>query len=225
MPTPDRPTPGPAPELDKRRAADQAYDRMEGLIATLALRPGAPVVEADLIESTGLGRTPVREALMRLAAQGLLVQLPRRGLLVSDLNVAEHLDLLEARRALEQLLAASAARRGTPPQKAQLLHHAQEMGAAAQAEALEAFMQADQAFDRLYHAAARNRAAASAVAPMALQCRRFWYAYQHQADMKTAAAFHLALAQAVAQSEPERAVEAAGHMMDYLRLFTQRVLA
>jgi DNA-binding GntR family transcriptional regulator len=219
------PTAGPAPELDKRRAADQAFDRIEGLIATLELRPGAPVVEAELIEHTGLGRTPVREALMRLSAQGLLVQLPRRGLLVSDLNVAEHLDLLEARRVLEQLLAASAARRGTPPQKAQLLHHAHEMITAAQAGQLQAFMQADQAFDRLYHAAARNRAAAAAVAPMALQCRRFWTAYQHQADMNSAAGLHLALAQAVSQSQPEQAQEAAGHMMDHLRSLTQRVLA
>lgn len=93
-------------EPDKRRYADQAYDALESMIATLELRPGAPIVEAELIERTGLGRTPTREALMRLVASGLIVQQPRRGLLVSDIRLAEHLDLIEARRVLERLIAA-----------------------------------------------------------------------------------------------------------------------
>ena len=46
----------PAP---KRRAADVAYDAIEAMISTLQLQPGSPVVEAEIVESTGLGRTPV----------------------------------------------------------------------------------------------------------------------------------------------------------------------
>eukprot|EP01041_Mallomonas_annulata_P027965 gene27965-49723_t len=56
----------PAP---KRRAADVAYDAIEAMISTLQLQPGSPVVEAEIVESTGLGRTPVREALTRLNPQ------------------------------------------------------------------------------------------------------------------------------------------------------------
>ena len=66
----------------KRRAADVAYDRIESLIATLVLAPDAPVVEAELAAQVGLGRTPVREALMRMISVGLIVQQPRRGLRV-----------------------------------------------------------------------------------------------------------------------------------------------
>ena len=81
--------------LPKLRAADVAYDTLESMIVTLQLKPGAPIVEAELVDSTGLGRTPLREALMRMSSNGLIVQLPRRGLIVSDIEAAEHLTLIE----------------------------------------------------------------------------------------------------------------------------------
>ena len=97
----------------KRRAADLAYDAIETLISTLQLEPGSPVVEAELAERTGLGRTPVREALMRMVSIGLIDQQPRRGLSVSTIDLADHLDVIQTRRALEGLIAACAARRAT----------------------------------------------------------------------------------------------------------------
>src|SRR3546814_9746613 len=90
----------------KARATEMAYDAIEGLIATLKLEPGQAIVENDLVELTGLGRTPIREALMRLVAAGLIEQQPRRGMRVSDIHVAEHLVLIDTRRVLEQLIAA-----------------------------------------------------------------------------------------------------------------------
>ena len=78
----------------KRRAADVAYDAIEAMISTLQLQPGSPVVEADITGSTGLGRTPVREALLRMVSIGLIVQLPRRGLQVSNIDLADHLDVI-----------------------------------------------------------------------------------------------------------------------------------
>ncbi|MDM4766752.1 GntR family transcriptional regulator [Pelomonas sp. SE-A7] len=213
-----------APEADKRRVADQAYDAIEALIATLALKPGSPVVEAELIERIGLGRTPTREALMRLVANGLIVQLPRRGLLVSDILLAEHLDLLEARRALERLIATTSARRATPPQRQALLEAADTMMATVVANDLAAYMQADQALDRINHAACRNPFAVSAVVPLVIQCRRFWYAYQHQGDIGEGARCHQVLAQAIADGQPEAAGQAADALIDYLRRFAQQVI-
>ncbi|MCZ8073613.1 MAG: GntR family transcriptional regulator [Paucibacter sp.] len=212
-------------EPDKRRYADQAYDALESMIATLELRPGAPIVEAELIERTGLGRTPTREALMRLVASGLIVQQPRRGLLVSDIRLAEHLDLIEARRVLERLIATSAARRATPQQRQDLLHCAQQMIKASQAGDLAAYMAADQALDHVAHAACRNPFAVAAVVPMIIQCRRFWYAYQHQGDMSEGSRCHLVLAEAIAAGESERASAAADGLMDYLRSFASAVIA
>ena len=84
--------PSPQPDTaSKRRAADVAYDAIETMISTLQLQPGSPVVEAEIAESTGLGRTPVREALLRMVSIGLIVQQPRRGLQVSNIDLADHL--------------------------------------------------------------------------------------------------------------------------------------
>jgi len=208
----------------QRRVADQAYDALEAMIATLVLQPGAPIVEADLIARTGLGRTPTREALMRLVSNGLIVQQPRRGLSVSEIRLAEHLDLVEARRVLERLIASLAARRATPAQRAALLEAAESMAAAGEREDLSAYMQADQALDHVVHAACRNPFAVNAVIPLVIQCRRFWYAHQHQGDIRQGAQCHLSLARAVADGDPERAAVAADSLMDYLRQFTQQVI-
>lgn len=213
------------PEHDnKRRVADQAYDALESMIATLVLKPGAPIVEAELIERTGLGRTPTREALMRLVSNGLIVQLPRRGLRVSDIWLAEHLDLIEARRVLERLIAATSARRATPAQREDLLACARSMVKAGEDDNLAAYMDADQALDRVNHAACRNPFAVAAVVPMVIQCRRFWYAYQHQGDIKEGARRHLLLAQTIAGGDGEQATQASDALMDYLRQFAQAVI-
>ena len=76
-------TTSPAAAAPRRRAADVAYDAIESLISTLQLEPGSQIVEAEIAERTGMGRTPVREALLRMSSIGLIVQQPRRGLLVS----------------------------------------------------------------------------------------------------------------------------------------------
>lgn len=92
--------------LPKRRVADLAYEAIETLLSTLQLEPGSQVVEAELAERTSLGRTPVREALMRMVSIGLIVQQPRCGLLVSTIDLADHLDVVQTRRVLELLIAA-----------------------------------------------------------------------------------------------------------------------
>lgn len=90
---------------------DRAYRALEEEIVTLRLPPGSVVSEALLSKRLAVGRTPVREALQRLARERLVVILPRRGIVVSEIDVAAHLRLLDVRRELERLLARSAARR------------------------------------------------------------------------------------------------------------------
>ncbi|OWQ90471.1 GntR family transcriptional regulator [Roseateles aquatilis] len=211
-------------DIDKRRQADQAYDAIETLIATLQLRPGAPVVESELIARIGLGRTPTREALMRLVANGLIAQLPRRGLLVSDILIAEHLDLLEARRVLERLIACCSARRATPAQRSALMACALQMAGAAERQDLETYMRVDQVLDRVNHAASRNRFAVAAVLPMIIQCRRFWFAYRHHGDVAEGARCHQRLAEAIAGGDGEAAARASDALIDHLRVFAQQVI-
>lgn len=212
------------PPATKQRAAVTAYDTIENLIVTLQLQPGAPIIESELIELTGLGRTPLREALMRMSSNGLIQQLPRRGLIVCDIAAAEHMTVLETRRVLERLIATSAARRATPPGRRAILACGQEMKSAAQLGNLDQYMQADQALDHVIHNACRNPSAVAAVVPLVILCRRFWYAYQHEADVEQGAQLHLVMAQAIADGQEAAAAQAADGLLDYLEALTLRVI-
>ena len=225
--TPPTATPTATPIADvqpKRRAADVAYDAIEAMISTLQLLPGSPVVEADIAESTGLGRTPVREALLRMVSIGLIVQLPRRGLQVSNIDLADHLDVIQTRRTLERLLASCAARRATTPQRAAILRCAQAMVLAAERGDLDDYMLADHQLDIVVHQASQNHSAVKCVAPLIVQCRRFWYAYQHEGDVTEGARAHMHLAQGIATGNEDDAVAGASQLMDYLERFARRII-
>ena len=213
------------PEVQaKRRAADVAYDAIETMISTLQLQPGSPVVEADIADSTGLGRTPVREALLRMVSIGLIVQLPRRGLQVSNIDLADHLDVIQTRRTLERLIASCAARRATTPQRAAILRCAQAMVLAAECGDLDEYMLADHHLDIVVHQASQNHSAVKCVAPLIVQCRRFWYAYQHEGDVTEGARAHMHLAQGIATGNEDDAVAGASQLMDYLERFARRII-
>jgi DNA-binding GntR family transcriptional regulator len=216
------PTAPPAPA--KRRAADLAYDAIETLISTLQLQPGSPVVEAEIAERVGLGRTPVREALMRMVSIGLIDQQPRRGLLVSAIDLADHLDVIQTRRVLEGLVAACSSRRATAVQRKAILRCAEKMTRAAGRGNLDDYMRADHELDQVNHQASRNMSAVNAVTPLVIRCRRFWYAYQHEGEIVEGADAHLALATGIATGDEAAAVAGANRLMDYLERFARRVI-
>jgi DNA-binding GntR family transcriptional regulator len=91
--------------------ADQAYRVLLEEIVTLRLEPGEVLVEEDLRRRLGVGRTPIREALQRLAYEELVVVLPRRGTLVSQINITDLTEIYEVRATLEGLAAKLAAER------------------------------------------------------------------------------------------------------------------
>ena len=217
-----KPLPAPAP---KRRAADVAYETLENLISTLQLQPGSQVVEAELVERTQLGRTPLREALLRMVSSGLIVQQPRRGLRISAIDLADHLDVVQTRRVLECLIAACSARRASDPERKAIVRCAQRMVKAAASNRLEDYMQADIELDHVNHAASQNASAVKAVVPLIVQCRRFWYAYRHAGDLAEGAAAHLQLAEGIASAHEAEAVAGAQRLSDYLQRFTERVIA
>ena len=82
-------------------AAKRAYRALEGMIVTLELAPGTITTEGALIERLALGRTPVREAIQRLAWEGLVEIRPRSGLAVAALRPADWVLVVEARRGVE----------------------------------------------------------------------------------------------------------------------------
>jgi DNA-binding GntR family transcriptional regulator len=79
----------------------QAYQWLKKKIITLEYAMGSHLVENDLCRELGMGRTPVREAVQQLASEGLVNILPRKGCFVSNINLWEFENLLDARIMLE----------------------------------------------------------------------------------------------------------------------------
>jgi len=201
---------------------DRAYAELEELIVTLELEPGEVVSESALGEQLGIGRTPIREALHRLARERLVNILPRRGIVVSEINVGAQLRLLEVRREIERLVARSAARRASDAERAQFAEIAKGFEAAARGNDETAFMRTDRALNELCLVAARNEYASGAMSLMHSLSRRFWFIhYRQAADMPLAAKLHAAVARAIAKGDAKAAAAASDALIDYIEAFTR----
>lgn len=96
------------------RASDRAYAALLEDIQSGALPPGSVIGEVEQAERLGVSRTPMREAIGRLSADGLVRQQSPRVLVVTGFDADDIRELFEARRALEETAARLAARRGDP---------------------------------------------------------------------------------------------------------------
>jgi DNA-binding GntR family transcriptional regulator len=192
------------------------------MIVTLRIAPGAAVSEAELSGELGIGRTPIREALQRLAREGLVSIMPRRGILVSGIDVKRQLRLLEVRRELERLIARSAARRATDSERKQLRELARAFEESARVNDDVAFMRTDREFNTLCSNAAHNEFAAGAMSLMHSLSRRFWYNhYKQAADMPLTAKLHAGIARAIAKGDEDAAAAASDRLLGAIEKFTR----
>lgn len=99
--------------MGDRLASEKAYEIIKAMILTLELAPGELVTESELAAQTGLGRTPVREALRQLALENLVHMAPRRGTVVAPIQLMDFQQIFELRICLEGLAAQLAAQRAT----------------------------------------------------------------------------------------------------------------
>lgn len=205
--------------------AEKAYTDLEEMIVTLQLKPGSAVSEIGLSTILGIGRTPIREALHRLARERLVVILPQRGIMVSEINVGIQLKLLEVRRELERLIARSAARRTTELERKRFLEIANELQIASRTNDEMTFLSLDMEFNRLSASTARNEFLSSSMALINSLSRRFWHIhYQQVADMSLAATLHADVAGAIANGNESAAAKASDALLDYLEHFARATL-
>jgi DNA-binding GntR family transcriptional regulator len=120
-------------------------------------KPGDRLDERQLADYFGVSRTPVREALQRLAASGLVVSRGRQGLQVAQLSIADLLDAFSVAAEMEALASAQAARRITPDQRRRLEVAHQACSAASNARDVDGFYEANLEFHETIAAASHNR--------------------------------------------------------------------
>jgi DNA-binding GntR family transcriptional regulator len=100
--------------------ADRAYAELRDRLVMLAIAPGAPINEDALGRELQMGRTPVREAIKRLALERLVTVFPRRGTFASEINITDLAAISDVRVQLEGHAARRAAERLTPGQRDEL---------------------------------------------------------------------------------------------------------
>ncbi|SFI54750.1 GntR family transcriptional regulator [Aerobium aerolatum] len=198
-------------------AALRAYHALEKMIVTLELPPAAITTEKALIENLQLGRTPVREAIQKLAWEGLIEIRPRAGLAIAPLKAQDWVQIVDARRGVETVLARCAARHAPPSALTQLQDAARAMHAAVVASDVSAFLEADKLLDEIIAEASDNIYAARVAAPLQTHSRRFWYRYHSESGLARSAAHHVALIRAIIDRDEIRAALEAEKLMVMLR--------
>jgi DNA-binding GntR family transcriptional regulator len=212
----------PAKANELASLTEEAYRQLEEMIATLELPPGALISEAELCARLGIGRTPIREAMQRLAREQLLQILPRRGCIVSACRLEDELNVIEVRRPLELLVARTAALRANAAQRLQFENIANAMADALVADDFDAFARLDAEFNRLCLSACRNPTAASMMGLINTLNRRFWFTRHGRTLPREGVESHVEIARAIAKGDIDGAAVATERLLRYVESLAQR---
>jgi len=141
---------------DPRSLAEKAYQILVRKIIQLDLIPGEPLAEKNLIEELEIGRTPIREALQRLAVEGLVVHMPNRGMFVSEVNATSAQHIYEFRSLIEGQAARLAATRATDKEVRDLTTLHLALVEATENDDIDRYVDCDRQFYSVLARAAQN---------------------------------------------------------------------
>jgi DNA-binding GntR family transcriptional regulator len=167
--------PSAASRPPRELLADRAYAELRDRIVTLRIAPGAPIDEDLLGSELGIGRTPVREAIKRLALENLVTVFPRRGTFASEINITDLADIADVRLQLEGHAAYRAAQRISDPQRAELDQLLDELDHSRGSDDIEALMELDARVHRFVHRCAGNPYLAETLGRYFNLSLRIWY--------------------------------------------------
>lgn len=158
----------------QRSLSETAYEQIRHQIVTLALPPGAVVDETQLQTELRLGRTPIREALKRLALERLVSIIPRRGIFVTPINITDLQHLYEVRINLECLAVELAAQRGTAVHWQNMAHVLQNITDREQITP-EQLIAVDEAYHQIIYQAADNQFLSQSLTALFPLSLRMWH--------------------------------------------------
>jgi DNA-binding GntR family transcriptional regulator len=187
------------------RLSEQAYHRIKEKIIRLEMPPLSVVDEQSLREELGLGRTPIREALHRLSAEGLIIIAPRRGMFVAEISITDLAKIFEVRMVLEGLCARLAAERITEDQLTQMETTMKDLDAVAPGDA-ESLMGIDERFHTLLYQAADNEFLLDALDRLHTLSMRLWHlTLNHLGDLREAIDQHREITAALKVRDGDKA--------------------
>ncbi|QCI69464.1 GntR family transcriptional regulator [Phreatobacter stygius] len=204
--------------------SEQAVGVLQRLIEQGDLKPGSMVSERDLMELTGFGRTPVREAIQRLALNYMLRIHPNKGIEIPGISIEDQLRGLEVRRAMEVLAVELACERATSK-------NIEAIGSLATALDQDFTLREYSETVRQTHAliieAAHNPYLDALMTPLQSLSRRFWLMHvrDEQREVAHGKRLHQEILKAIAGREGARASAASLALNSYLVEFALAVIA
>lgn len=191
------------------RASDTVRERVEREIRQGALRPGDTIDERSLAERFAVSRTPAREAILQLAASGLVTLRPRHGAVIAGMGVQEAIGMMETLVAIEAEAASLAARRMTTSEARALLDLHAEGEAPSRAHGGRAYIEHNARFHEAIYVGARN----DYLADLIRNTRRrmsFYHASSLTQRARIASSWdeHGVVARLIADGDPEGAAAA-----------------
>jgi DNA-binding GntR family transcriptional regulator len=199
---------GTARQLDNRTLWEQVRDRLREDILAGRLEPGAELSEVALAKEFGTSRGPLREALGRLASEGLVTITPRRGAVVAQLSREEFIDAYQVREALETLAVRLAVPLLSDAEIAHLRELCELMDRAARHDEVRVFFDTNDSFHEALVRGSRNRKLHDVHRMLVGQMVPYLpRSLELRGNLQQSVAEHQAILAAIEERDPERAAK------------------
>lgn len=186
--------------------SDRVYATLKHRVLTCKMLPGQRIVEKDICAEMGISRTPLREALNRLALEGLVELRPYRGYVIAPLTVEGFRELCELRRILEPEAAALSARRATPEDIEELGVKATVEYTVGNEQTYPSYLRNNSAFHlALVRCTHNSRLISAVMSALDHHQRPLYLGLEVGIDSQASTAEHVEVVHAVQSSDPDRA--------------------
>lgn len=204
---------------------DIAHRELERRFVTLELAPGSIWKESELAELVAIGRTPVREALQRMASDQLVTVLKRAGIMISTTSIQNQLCVVETRRALEEVVSIRAAKYALERERQYLRDVADSIENAGHRGDVFDYLKFHFETKRMVAEFARNPYAARALRPLHTFSQRFYFIYHRRFNnLDEVGHAHAALSRAIASGDIALTKECSTRVSDIAENFTRDML-
>ena len=209
-----------------RTLAEVQYQNLLNRITTMELVPGTPISEPELAAEAGVSRTPIREAIQRLAREGLVEVVPKSGTFVARIPVSALPEAVIARRALERMTAKAAAKFATRSQVLSLAAVLEEHRELADLGDRARFFKSDEKFHEMVAAIGRLPGLWRLVQQVKLQLDRTRrLTLPEEGRMQLVIAEHSVVFEAIRAGDPEAAADAIEDHLSGLQFHLETIVA
>lgn len=186
------------------------FETMRNAIISGDLKPGQRLMEVQLAEQLGVSRTPVRESIRKLELEGLVKMVPRKGAYVTPMSISDLREMMEIRRALENLSAELAAKNATEEDIKKLHESNKGFESSAMTNNEKGIIDYDIDFHETIYKATGNERLCNMINSLREQMQRVRVEYVHHiSDKKPLIGQHQMIIKYIEEHNPEAAAKAA----------------